>query len=101
CTCCCRGWSLLMCARAMTRRALFTFDVADAARAPFRWLRVHRTAMACRFEVTLCEGDAVWLDAARAALDEADRVEALLTAFHPSSEISRVNREAFAGAAGV
>jgi thiamine biosynthesis lipoprotein len=57
--------------------------------------------MACRFEVTLCEGDAVWLDAARAALDEADRVESLLTAFRPSSEISRVNREAYDGAAAV
>lgn len=90
-----------MSARSISRRALFTFDVAGAATPPRRWLRVHRTVMACRFEVTLRQQDARWLDAARAALDEADRVEALLTAFRPSSEISRVNREAFAGAAGV
>jgi thiamine biosynthesis lipoprotein len=41
----------------------------------------------------LAERDANHLPAARAALDEADRVEALLTVFRESSELSRINRE--------
>ena len=34
------------------------------------WIRVHRRAMACRFEITLAAEDAGFLPAARAALDE-------------------------------
>jgi thiamine biosynthesis lipoprotein len=48
--------------------------------------------------VTLREEDAAHVDAARDALSEADRVEQLLTVFCQSSELSRVNREASAGA---
>lgn len=58
------------------------------------WLRVHRTAMACRFEVFLLSGDAHHLAAARQALDEADRLEALLTVFRETSALVRVNRTA-------
>jgi thiamine biosynthesis lipoprotein len=58
------------------------------------WIRVHRRAMACRFEVTLSHEDARHVDAARAALDEAERVEAVLTVFRDTSEVSAVNREA-------
>jgi len=61
------------------------------------WVRVHRRAMACRFEVTLSDEDARHLEAARAALDEADRVEAALTVFRDSSEVAAVNREAATG----
>jgi len=61
------------------------------------WVRVHRRAMACRFEVTLSDEDARHVEAARAALDEADRVEAVLTVFRDSSEVAAVNREAVAG----
>src|SRR5688572_17197011 len=61
------------------------------------WVRVHRRAMACRFEVTLSHEDARHVEAARAALDEADRVEAVLTVFRDSSEVSGVNRSAAAG----
>jgi thiamine biosynthesis lipoprotein len=50
--------------------------------------------MACRFEVTLSDEDARHVEAARAALDEADRVEALLTVFRDTSEVAAVNREA-------
>ena len=57
--------------------------------------------MACRVEVALHECDARHLAAAREALDEADRVEALLTVFRDSSELSRVNREGDGGAVGV
>lgn len=53
--------------------------------------------MACRFEVTFAGDDSGHLEAARAALDEADRVESLLTVFRQSSELSRVNREAVDG----
>ena len=85
----------------ITRRGLLTLDVGDGGHQARRWLRVHRIAMACRFEVTLDEQDAVYVDAALEALNEADRVEALLTVFRESSELSRVNREAAAGAVDV
>ena len=49
--------------------------------------------MACRFEVTLPPADAGQVDAARDALNEADRIEALLTVFRDTSEASRLNRE--------
>ena len=64
------------------------------SKAATQWLRVHRTAMACRFEITLFEADTRHIDAARAALDEAGRIEAALTVFHESSEVSRINRHA-------
>ena len=50
------------------------------------WVRVHRRAMACRFEVTLPDEDARHVEAARAALDEADRVEGVLTVFREGSD---------------
>ena len=75
------------------RRSLLTCDFARSKSAA-QWLRVHRTAMACRFEVTLFEDDARHIDLARAALDEAGRIEAALTVFHESSELSRINRHA-------
>lgn len=80
----------------ISRRSLFALDWSRS-RAGGRWLRVHRRAMACRFEVTFAEDDSGHLEAARAALDEADRVESLLTVFRQSSELSRVNREAADG----
>lgn len=52
--------------------------------------------MACRFEVVLPSDAARHVAAARAALDEADRIEALLTVFRDSSEVSRLNRTAAA-----
>lgn len=90
----------------ITRRQLLGFDVGDAGQrvgpvdpptplaATDHWIRVHRNAMACRFEVVLRHGDAVHLDAARAALEEADRLEALLTVFRDTSALVRVNRTA-------
>jgi thiamine biosynthesis lipoprotein len=57
--------------------------------------------MACRFEVTLAATDTAYIDAARAALDEADRIETLLTVFRPESELSRVNRRAAEGLPGL
>ena len=65
-----------------------------------RWIRVHRAAMACRFEILLDDGDAAHVSAAREALDEADRLEAALSVFRDTSELSRVNRTAAGEARG-
>ena len=58
------------------------------------WIRVARQAMACRFEVILPDRAAPVLDDARAALDTVEAVEAQLSVFRESSDISRVNRAA-------
>jgi FAD:protein FMN transferase len=85
----------------ITRRALLTLAVDRPAAPDGSLVRVHRTAMACRVEIALAEEDARAVAAARAALDEADRIEALLTVFRESSELSRVNRDAIGGATAV
>jgi thiamine biosynthesis lipoprotein len=85
---------------AISRRALFTLDFDRPAKPADRWLRVHRTAMACRVEITLAPHDSRFVRAAGEALDEADRVEALLTVFRESSELSRLNRDAGGEASG-
>jgi thiamine biosynthesis lipoprotein len=84
----------------LTRRQLFA--------TPFRsredgghWIRVHRQAMACRFEVTLSDEQARFVPAARRALDEVDRIEDALTVFRDTSEVARVNREAARGPVAV
>src|SRR5262249_53080299 len=82
---------------ALSRRAFFTLDF-ERPMVVERLLRVHRRAMACRVEVALTEDDAGHLAAATETLNEADRVEALLTVFRDSSELSGLNREAAAGA---
>ena len=58
------------------------------------WIRVHRYAMACRFEITLADEDAAFVPAARTALDEIDRLEEELSVFREASTISEVNRHA-------
>lgn len=58
------------------------------------WLHVNRTAMACRFEVTLPIGDRAGVTVATSALDQIDELEAQLSVFRESSEISFINREA-------
>jgi len=62
------------------------------------WIRVHRRAMACRFEITLSGERAAEIPAAREALEEAERLEALLSVFRETSEISRLNQQAGVGA---
>jgi thiamine biosynthesis lipoprotein len=83
---------------AISRRALLTRVTASRAgdrdAADRAWLHVHRTAMACRVEVTVPGGDARALAAARTALDEADRLEAMLTVFRDTSDLVRVNTRA-------
>ncbi len=58
------------------------------------WLRVYRAAMACRFEITLAGEDARHVPAARDALREADRLEASLSVFRDTSDLTRINRHA-------
>src|SRR5215813_9533346 len=58
------------------------------------WLHVNRPAMACRFEVTLPMWERAGVSAASEALDEIDRLEAQLTVFRESSEITYINRNA-------
>jgi thiamine biosynthesis lipoprotein len=79
--------------RRIARRALFGRLLSQAPEAG-HWVKVHRTAMACRFEVTLDSGDARHVDAARAALDEVDAIEDALTVFREASEVSCLNRQA-------
>ena len=78
----------------LTRRHFLSLDFGDRRTADDHWLRVHRVAMACRFEVM---SDAIELEAARAALDDADEVEAMLTVFRDTSEVAALNRGAAAG----
>ncbi len=61
------------------------------------WIRVHRRAMACRFEITLASQDAASVPAARAALNEIDRLEDELSVFREESAVSYVNRRAASG----
>ena len=80
--------------RALGRRELLTGT--PAARSPY-WIRVHRVAMACRFEVTLSGEDAAQIAAARQALGEAARLDEQLSVFREGSELTRVNRRAAEG----
>jgi thiamine biosynthesis lipoprotein ApbE len=58
------------------------------------WIRVHRPAMACRFEITLPDGAASDIPAAHAALDAVDAIEDALSVYRESSEVSAVSRAA-------
>jgi FAD:protein FMN transferase len=53
--------------------------------------------MACRFEITLAGEDARHVPAARDALREADRLEASLSVFRDTSDLTRINRHAALG----
>jgi FAD:protein FMN transferase len=81
---------------ALTRRNFLSFDFGDR-RAPGadHWIRVYRVAMACRFEVMLSQEDAASMTAARAALDEADDLETMLSVFRDTSDVEDLNRRAF------
>jgi thiamine biosynthesis lipoprotein len=77
--------------RARTRRDFFRLGRASDEG---HWIRIHRPAMACRFEILLDGADDQQAAAAREALDEADRLEAELSVFRETSALSRVNRTA-------
>jgi len=80
-------------ATGFSRRDALTLRIAPAESSEY-WIRIHRPAMACRFEVTLSGEDARHVDAAREALDAIDRIEDALTVFRDTSELVRVNRRA-------
>src|SRR5262245_8337256 len=75
-----------------SRRDFLTGASPSREEAADYWIRVHRRAMACRFEITLASQDAGAVPAARAALNEIDRLEDDLSVFRESSVISRLNR---------
>ena len=58
------------------------------------WVHVAREAMACRFEVTLPQTEPGGIAAASKALDEIESLEAQLTVYRDSSEVSYINRNA-------
>lgn len=77
--------------RPISRRDLFRLGRTSEEG---HWIRIHRAAMACRFEILLDGADEAHAAAAREALDEADRLEAELSVFRETSALSRVNRTA-------
>jgi thiamine biosynthesis lipoprotein len=79
----------------LTRRNFLAFDFGDRRGGDAgHWVRVHRMAMACRFEVMLASDDAADMAAAREALDAADDIESFLTVFRDDSEVTALNRRA-------
>jgi FAD:protein FMN transferase len=82
------------------RRTLLTRGPSPArtwSRPADVWLRVHREAMACRFEVLLSGEDHRHAGAAREALGEADRLEAAWSIYRGDSVVTRLNRGAAGG----
>jgi thiamine biosynthesis lipoprotein len=82
------------------RRQFLTFrthcrgDLSPADEEGGCWIRVHRRAMACRFEITLAAEDGAFVPAAMTALDEIDRLEDELSVFRETSTVSALNRRA-------
>jgi thiamine biosynthesis lipoprotein len=60
-------------------------------------VRAHRRIMACRVEVVLPGEFSEQLEIASRALDEADRLEEVMTIFRETSEVTRVNQRAHEG----
>src|SRR5215204_6513376 len=76
------------------RRSFLNFVRHRSPRPDDTWLHVNRTAMACRFEVTLPGSEQKGVVAATEALDEVDRLESQLSVFRETSEVSLVNSRA-------
>jgi len=87
--------------RVVSRRQLLSFEFSPAEETSDHWIRIHRKAMACRFEVTLSGEDARYVPAARDVLDEVDRIESALTVFRETSDLVRLNQAASHGPAAV
>jgi thiamine biosynthesis lipoprotein len=79
-----------------TRRDFLTAPSPGRDRSDDYWIKVHRRAMACRFEIMLGSEDAFGVAAARAALNEIDSIEDALTVFRETSTVSLLNRTAHA-----
>ena len=78
----------------VARREFLSFSARSYSRDTDFWIRVHRPAMACRFEIALPGEAAADIPAAREALDTVDRIEAALSVYRESSEVTAVNRTA-------
>ena len=78
----------------LTRRAFFRVPRTGQPTAADFLVRVHREVMACRFEVVIPGEAGDQIPHAQAALDEADRLEQVMTIFRESSELSRINAAA-------
>jgi FAD:protein FMN transferase len=86
------------------RRTLFTRGPSQPgtwSSAADHWLRVHRAAMACRFEVLLSGEDQRHTTAAHDALAEADRLDAAWSVYRDDSAVAMINRRAAGGTARV
>lgn len=87
--------------RRTSRREFWRPRPAPDTGAGGAWIRVFRRAMACRVEVLLPASAEADVAAARAALDEADRIEAAWSVFRDDSDLVRLNRQAGSGPCAV
>ena len=72
----------------LARRDFLSFGSGGSPADTDFWIRVHRPAMACRFEITL-PGDAAGdIPRPREALDDVDAIEAALSVFRDRSEVA-------------
>ena len=78
----------------LKRRAFLNLSGARPAPTSGYWQHISRTAMACRFEITLPLTDASGVRVATAALDAVEQLEAQLTIFREDSEVSFINQHA-------
>ena len=77
-----------------TRRAFLSLRQSRVAPTEECWLHVNRTAMACRFEVTLSISTQNGVSLASEALDQVEEIEKQLSVFKEESAISLLNRTA-------
>ena len=80
--------------RGFTRRSLLKGLPPARPAVEDSFVRVHRQIMACRVEIVLPGEFSAHLAIARAALDEGDRLEEVMTIFRDTSELTRLNRAA-------
>jgi len=78
----------------LTRRRFLARPRVETPRIEAYWVRVHRRAMACRFEITFDGANAHFVPAAEAALNEIDAIESHLTVFRDTSALVDLNRRA-------
>jgi FAD:protein FMN transferase len=83
-----------------SRRQFLNFRAQPETSAAF-WLHISRTAMACKFEVTLSSSTESGVSLANEALNEVDRIEQQLSVFRDNSEASLLNRQAATGPVNV
>jgi thiamine biosynthesis lipoprotein len=80
--------------QALTRRSFLNFIDGNKPEPVGWWLHVNRTAMACRFEVTLPMNDQAGIAVATEALNQIDKLEEQLSVFRETSEVSGLNKNA-------